>query len=148
MMYFDTAFIAKCYLNEHDAANVRRVAFTGDGLASSSLGRVEFWSVLNRHVREGRLSARDAARVRAQIRADEASGVWTWFPVTAPLLDAACGRLEGMPRGQALGAADAIHLTCASMHGFTEICTNDAQMLRAAPLFGLKARNLAASLPE
>ena len=148
MMYFDAAFIAKCYLNEHDAANVRRAAFAADGLASCSLGRVEFWSVLNRDLREGRLSARDAGRIRAQLRADEASGVWTWFPVTAPLLDAACVRLESMSRGRAPGAADAIHLTCACLHGFAEICTNDAQMLRAAPLFGLKGRDLTASLPE
>lgn len=148
MMYFDTAFIAKCYLNEHDAANVRRAAFAGDGLASCRLGRVEFWSVLRRHLREGRLSAKDAARIRAQLRADEAAGVWTWFPVTGPLLDAACERLETMPRRQALGAADAIHLACACLHGFTEICTNDAQMLRAAPLFGLKGRDLTTPLPE
>ena len=60
MIYFDTSYIAKCYLNEPYAEVVRQCAMQAEGLACSQLGRVEFWSVLNRHIREGRLAAHRA----------------------------------------------------------------------------------------
>ena len=44
MIYFDTSYLAKCYLNEPRAAKVRKPAHRADGLACSQFGRVEFWS--------------------------------------------------------------------------------------------------------
>ena len=52
MIYFDAAYIAKCYLNEPGADRVREVAYGADGLASCELARLEFASILKRHVRE------------------------------------------------------------------------------------------------
>ena len=45
MIYFDTSYLAKCYLNEPHAEKVRKLAHQADGLACSQLGRVEFWSI-------------------------------------------------------------------------------------------------------
>ena len=47
MIYFDAAYIAKCYLNEPGADRVREVAYGSDGLASCELARLEFASILN-----------------------------------------------------------------------------------------------------
>jgi predicted nucleic acid-binding protein len=59
VIYFDVAYIAKCYLNEPGADRVREVAYGADGLASCELARLEFASILKRHVRERRHSSRD-----------------------------------------------------------------------------------------
>jgi predicted nucleic acid-binding protein len=61
MIYLDTSYIAKCYLNEPHGDKVRALARQAEGLACSHLGRVEFWCVVARHVREGRISKNDAA---------------------------------------------------------------------------------------
>lgn len=55
MMYFDAAYIAKCYLNEPGADRVRAAANRADGLVSCELARVEFACIVLRHVREGHL---------------------------------------------------------------------------------------------
>ena len=138
MIYFDTSYLAKCYLNEPHAEQVRKLAHRADGLACSQLGRVEFWSVINRHVREGRLSRADAEVVRGLLKADEASQVWTWLPITARLLGNACAMLEHLPVDACIRSADAVHLTTAKDGGFTEIYSNDRQLLRCAVHFGLK----------
>jgi predicted nucleic acid-binding protein len=54
VIYFDAAYLAKCYLNEPGADRVREVAYGADGLASCELARLEFASILKRHVRERR----------------------------------------------------------------------------------------------
>ena len=46
MIYFDAAYIAKCYLNEPGADRVREVAYAADGLTSCELARLEFASIL------------------------------------------------------------------------------------------------------
>ena len=56
-LYFDTAYVAKCYLNEPDRAAVRKLARKADTLYSSSLCSAEFACVLRRHLREGSLTA-------------------------------------------------------------------------------------------
>ena len=63
MTYFDAAYVAKCYLNEPGADRVRTLARGADGLTSSEWGRLEFVCILQRHLREGHLSAREAREV-------------------------------------------------------------------------------------
>ena len=58
MIYFDAAYIAKCYLNEPGADRVREVTYGADGLASCELARLEFASILKRHVRERHVTRR------------------------------------------------------------------------------------------
>mgnify|MGYP001561953486 FL=1 len=142
MIYFDTSYIAKCYLNEPEADRVRVLAKQGPGLSSVHLGRVEFWSVLNRHVREGRLTQANAAAIRRTFAEDEALRVWTWFPITSVLVNNACSMLERLPKSLSVRAADAVHLTCARDHGFAEVYSNDDQLLRCAEAFGLTGVNV------
>lgn len=142
MIYFDTAFIAKCYLNEPGADRVRQFAYTATGLASCELARVEFHAVVQRHLREGALLPNEADEVLADFASDEASGVWQWLPVTSFLLSLTCARVRAIPTDTFLRTVDAIHLTCAQMHDYKEIYSNDRHLLAAAPHFGLRAINL------
>ena len=63
MIYFDAAYIAKCYLNEPGAERVREVAYRADGLASCEIARIEFASILKRHVRERHVTRREMAAI-------------------------------------------------------------------------------------
>lgn len=51
-------------------------------------------------------------------------------------------RFADLPPDAFLRAADALHLACASEHGFAEVWSNDRHFLAAAPHFELQARNL------
>jgi predicted nucleic acid-binding protein len=136
-MYFDTAYIAKCYLNEPGGERVRQLAASAPGLASCEVARLEFACVLRRHVREGQLTRRQAREVWADFREDEEADVWRWLPADATLIGKTCDRVNRLGGSTFLRAADALHLGCAVEHGFTEVYTSDRHMLRTARFFGL-----------
>jgi len=70
--------------------------------------------------------------------------VWTWLPLTSPVLALAQKRYDDLSAKVFLRAADAMHLSCAAENGFDEIHTNDRHMLAACAAFGLDGRNLIA----
>lgn len=142
MIYFDAAYIAKCYLNEPGAEKVINLASASDGLCSCEVGRLEFVSVLKRHRREGHLTARQAMNVFHRLQEDEEMGVWLWLPVASLLLRSICDRVSRLPKAVPIRAGDALHLGCARENGLTEIYTNDHHMLDCAPFFGLKGVNI------
>jgi len=144
MIYFDTSYIAKCYLNEPHAEVVRELAMQSKGLTCSQLGRVEFWSVLNRHVREERLTTKQAHGIRQIFSKDETGNVWNWIPLSNDLIMKACETLEHLPRNLFIRSADAIHLVSAKEHGLNEIYSNDNHLLQCASFFGLRGKNIIA----
>ena len=142
MLYFDTAYIAKCYLNEPGAGRVRQQAYSSADLASCELARVEFYAAVHRHLREGILTADEAREAIEDFILDEADGIWNWIPITSTLLDLACEQINLLPPNVYLRTVDAIHLTCASSNGFQTIYSNDRHLLAAAPHFGLTGINV------
>ena len=75
MIYFDSAYVAKCYLNEPGAERVREAAYDAEGLASCELARLEFASILKRHVRERHLTRREMTAILKEFEQDEKNGV-------------------------------------------------------------------------
>lgn len=142
MIYFDAAYVAKCYLNEPGAERVREVARRADGLASCELARLELASILKRHVREGHVTRRGMAAILKEFEQDERDGVWQWFAVTSALLDKARHHVLNLPSTVFVRSGDALHLTCAEEHGFREVYTNDRQMLQAARHFDVIGVNV------
>jgi predicted nucleic acid-binding protein len=142
LVYFDAAYIAKCYLNEPNAETVRQFAYHADGLASCEISRVEFYSVVHRHLREGNIGSQEAQEVLKDFEQDESDGVWEWFPVTTSLVRLACENIGKLPASVFLRASDALHLTCAKENGFSEIYTNDRHMLGGAQYFQVQGINL------
>lgn len=145
MIYFDSAYIAKCYLNEPGAEVVRGLAKTVLGLASCEWARLEFSSALQRSVRDSGVTAQQARQIRAQFKEDQKNQVWTWFPVTSELLSETAESLHRLPKEVMIRSGDALHLTCARSQGFKEIYTNDRHMLACAGHFGLKGVDLIGS---
>lgn len=142
MIYFDAAYIAKCYLNEPGAKRVRELARDADSLASCEIARVEFASILKRHLREGHLTRREANATLKEFEEDERDGVWQWFGVTSALLEQTRQQISGLPNSVFVRSIDALHLTCAADHGFQQVYTNDRHMLQAAGHFYLSGINI------
>ena len=141
-MYFDAAYIAKCYLNEPGAERVRDLARQARGLCSADFGRLEFTCIIQRHRSEGRLTARHAREVFQEFEEDEVNAVWRWLPVNTDLVRATCERVRQLPASTFLRTGDALHLACAREFGFKKVYTNDRHMLAGASHFGISGVNL------
>ena len=69
--YFDTAYVAKSYLNEPGGKEVRLLCEQASERISSELTIGELSVVFHRHVREGKLSNAQAKTFRRQFEDDE-----------------------------------------------------------------------------
>jgi len=143
VIYFDTAYLAKCYLNEPGSTEIRALAASAGRVACCEIGKTELAAVLHRQRREGHLTDKTFRITRAQREFDEQAGLWTWLPLPGAMLEKTAQELLDLS-GKALflRAADAIHLVCARENGFREIHTNDRHMLAASAAFGLKGVNI------
>jgi len=141
LIYFDTAYLAKCYLNEPGSETVRALASESSTLATCELARAELAAVFHRHLREGRLDAATYAILFEQFHADDEAGVWHWLPMDATVWNEVDRRFRELPATVFLRGADAVHLACARQHQITEVYTNDRHMLAACEAFGLKGHN-------
>lgn len=142
MIYFDAAYIAKCYLNEAGADQVRQVAYGAAGLASCEVARLEFASILKRHTREGHVTRREMTTILKEFEGDEKNGVWQWFGVTSELLEKTRRAVLDIPSTVFVRPGDALHLACAEEHGFDRVYTNDRHMLEAARYFHVTGVNV------
>jgi len=138
MIYLDSNYVVKCYLREAGSAEVLRLVQNSTGRSTGLHGRAEFYSAVHRRLREGHLSARDAAGVWKQFETDERAGLWHWLPVTENVVRRACNTFEKLDATVFLRASDALHLACAVENQFTEVYSGDRILLQAAPYFGLK----------
>ncbi|MEE8586518.1 MAG: type II toxin-antitoxin system VapC family toxin [Acidobacteriota bacterium] len=142
--YFDTSYVAKCYLNEQGSADIRALAQNAAGLASLAIAQVEFHSAVRRHVIEKSLTSLQAASVLANFESDLKSGTWEFYPVTTETIQRARQGLEDIPSDRVLRAADALHLACAAENDCAKFYSDDRRQLAAAPYFGLEGLNLLA----
>lgn len=141
-LYFDTAYVAKCYLNEEDSGPVRNLAFSADALYSSLWCIAELACVFQRHIRESQLTRAQAARLRDLFLADVEDGVWSLVPISELFLLRVESLIRALPGPVYLRAGDAVHLASAQGASFTEIWSNDRHLLKAAPAFGLIGRSV------
>ena len=141
MLYFDTSYLVRLYLEDHGADLVRSLAAASD-IASSFHGGIESIAAFHRSYREKRLTHAGYVTLLDQFKDDDKGGAFTWLPLGNDLMLKTEKIYRKAPPGLFLRAADAIHLICARENGFTEIYSHDTRMLAAAPLFGLKAKNI------
>ncbi len=141
-LYFDTAYLGKCYWNEPDGKLVRELARQADGLYSSAICIAEMACLAHRKVREGPIALADAVLRRDLFLDDVNKGVVTAVPVTERLLRRVEATTRGLPPTCYLRTFDTLHLVTAADSGFIEVWTNDRHMLAAAPHFGLAGRSV------
>ena len=138
MIYFDSAYVAKFYLNEPGHELVRACAISAGDVATCELALAEVTAVFHRKLREGFLTLAEAEIFFAEFDRDVQQGLWNLLPLKSELLEHVAGAYRTLPTSVFLRSADALHLICARENGFAEIHTNDRHLLASAPHFGLK----------
>lgn len=108
------------------------------GRGSSIHERLDVWSGVHRHLREGNITSGNARAVWQQFRADERAGLWHWLGLTERAVRRACEAFERLDPEIFLRSGDALHLACARENGFAEIFSGDRILLGAAAHVGLK----------
>lgn len=141
-LYFDTAYVAKCYVNEQDGARVRELARGASGLSTSAWCRAEIACVFHRHLRGGSLTPTQVRTLATMFEDDVGDGVWDIIPLSEGLLRSVADRVARLPRSVYIRGGDAVHLVSAQTAGLTEIWSNDRHLLAAAPHFGLTGRTV------
>ena len=141
-MYLDSAYIAKFYVNEPDAAAVRRLIRKARHICSSLWASIEVTCVFHRHMREGSLTAAQAHELTGLFRTHVEDDIWNFIPVTPALLRRTAALIRGLPPGAPIRAGDAVHLATAMDAGETEIWTNDRHLLAAAKQVGLSGKSV------
>lgn len=140
MIFFDTTYLVRLYLDENGSTAVRALA--DSPIASSWHAQAELLCAFHRAFREGRLDAEGYQAQRRQFFCDQSASLFIWLPISGVTLDQLDRTLVKAKATNFLRAADALHLACASEHGFTEVYSNDRHFLAAAPLFGMKGINI------
>lgn len=138
MIYFDSAYLAKCYLAETGHHEVRALAERAGPLKSVEFAKIEVAAVFHRHLREGRIRPKDHKEFTLQFVQDCADGVVSFIPVSSALLTASQSAYQKLPAAFFLRSADCLHLCAAAEAGFKEIYSNDRHLITAAPHFGLR----------
>lgn len=146
MIYFDSAYVAKFYLNEPGHEQVRACAISAGDVATCELALAEVTAVFHRKLREGFLTPAEAEIFFAEFDRDVQQGLWNLLPLKPELLEQVAGAYRTLPTTVFLRSADALHLICARENGFAEIHTNDRHLLASAPHFGLQGVDVIASM--
>lgn len=142
MYYFDSAYVAKCYLNDPDSERVRDLVRSPVPLFSSALCIPEVTCAVHRRYREGQLSRKQARDLTAAFRSQVELGTWTLVPLSESLLWEVHEALRMLRNTVFIRAGDATHLVSARAAGFAQIWTNDRHMLEAARHFRLAGRSV------
>ena len=141
-LYLDSAYVAKCYINEPDAPRVRDPAALDTNLQSSALCLAEMACIFHRHIRERALTRNQVRQLRSAFLDDIENGAWLLHPVSDALIRRVEVAVRSLPSTLFVRAGDAIHLVTARDAGFSEIWTNDRHLLGAARHFGLRGRTV------
>lgn len=138
MIYFDSAYIARCYLPERGHAEVTALAIRSSRIICAEIARVEVASVFHRKLREAALTSSIHRELCRQFTDDIVAGTWSFLPLTPALLSRAQTAHATLPASFFLRSADCLHLCAAAEAGFKEIFSNVRHLLAAAAHFGLR----------
>ena len=136
-LYFDSAYLVKCYLVNPDSESLRSLFARAKTVCSSAICLAEVACAVHRAVREKVVTTAQAADLRLAFNSHVEEGSIRLIPVSESILHAVQSFVAAMPANSFLRAADAIHLASAHHEGFAEIWSNDRHMLRAASHFGV-----------
>jgi len=141
-LYFDSNYLFRLYSTEAGSAEVQKLAGTTQCITSAWHGRAELASTLLRKRRESALTDQAIQEIRHQIRDDRENGSVVFLDHSETITARLELILERAPKATFIRAADALHLACASEHGYKQVYSNDRHFLLAAPLFGLEGVNV------
>ncbi len=129
--YVDTSALVKRYVHEVGSEEFDEFCTASvQNLLICPLGGTEFAGVLQRRVRNGDLTPRQASAIRQRFLADISSGGWNLIDFGNDVFSKASDLIDHL--GAPLATLDALHLACALQHGANELATGDRQLANAA----------------
>jgi predicted nucleic acid-binding protein len=141
LIYFDTSYVARLYVEDPGWEKVRALAAT-DHLGCCIHGRAELVAAFHRKFREGILTQPELRDLLKYFDEENEAGAFEWLPMSPAVVDRVTQIFRSLGRNIPLRAADAIHLGCAAENQFGEIYSNDERLLAAARHFGIKGVNI------
>ena len=141
-VYFDSAYLVKCYLGDPDSEKVRKLFVSAGAVCSTALCLAEVACAIHRAVREKTITQAQASDSREALTSHIKGGLIMLIPVSDAILHSVQSVVATMPVNLFLRSGDALHLATARHEGFSEIWSNDRHMLRAASHFGIVGRSV------
>jgi predicted nucleic acid-binding protein len=136
-VYFDSALIAKFYLNEPGREPVRQLARSAGAVVSSGVAVVEVSAAFHRKLRAGAIESRVLRALQGQFAHDLDTGLWRLAGPTEAVLREAQAAFSRLDKSVFVRSLDALHLVTARSEKFDRIYSNDRHVLAAAKSFGL-----------
>jgi predicted nucleic acid-binding protein len=137
VVYFDSALVAKFYVNEPGREAVRRTAVGAGLVVTSGIAIAEVAAAFHRKLREGAITPTVFRALQGQFEHDTRHGLWKLVGPTEALLLDVQSLFSKLNRSVFLRSLDALHLVTARSEGFDRLYSNDRHMLRACAAAGL-----------
>jgi predicted nucleic acid-binding protein len=136
--YFDSALVAKFYLNEPGRDAVRRLARDAGIVVTSGIAVAEVSAAFHRKFREGGVDKAVFAGLQGQFEHDVEHGLWKLVGPTEALLEQVHALFLRLDKSVFLRSLDALHLVTAKAEHFDRIYSNDRHLLNASASVALK----------
>lgn len=137
-VYFDSALVAKFYLNEPGRDAVRQVARSAGLVVTSGVAVAEVSAAFHRKLREGAVDRTVFKGLQGQFTHDLEHRLWTLVGPTEGLLQDVQALFLKLDKSVFLRSLDAVHLVTAKAERFDRIYSNDKHLLSACASVGLK----------
>jgi predicted nucleic acid-binding protein len=137
-VYFDSALVAKFYLNEPGRERIRLLATRSGVVVTSGIAVAEVSAAFHRKFREGAVDRRTFKALQGQFDHDVKGGLWTLVAPTEALLEEVRGLFRRLDRSVFLRSLDALHLVTAQAERFDRLYSNDRHVLAGCATVGLK----------
>jgi predicted nucleic acid-binding protein len=139
--YFDSALIAKFYLNEAGRESIRALAKRAGLVVSSGIAVAEVSAAFHRKLREKAIDRYTFKALQGQFQHDLAGGLWSLVSPTEALLEEVRTFFSRLDESVFLRSLDALHLVTAKAERFNIIYSNDRHLLAACGAAGLEGVN-------
>jgi predicted nucleic acid-binding protein len=130
-VYFDSALVAKFYVNEPGRDAVRALARQTGRVVTSGIAVAEVSAAFHRKLREGAVDHDVFEALMGQFAQDLEDGVWRLAGPSEELFRQVHVFFETLDETVFLRSLDALHLLTARSEGFARIFSNDRHLLAA-----------------
>lgn len=145
--YFDSALVAKFYLNEPGRGAIRRLARTSAIVVTSGIAVAEISAAFHRKFREGEVKRDTFDALTGQFAHDLKQGLWRLIWPTEDLFLQVRALYSRLDEGVFLRSLDALHLVTAKAERFDRLYSNDRHLLSACANVAIHGINPLASPP-